>query len=346
MSASPMSSLAAAGAVMLAACGGSAHPAAAPAQSRPPPLADARLRPPPPVARGTYQLISTFGVTAEAPLPGTAMEGLTTLRGFSTAPGHTLLALADTLGVPAVETLRKALPTSLERRIESRLDAEIAKATLDGVPVTEVAGDLAALGARVLTRFAIESTLTLGQGRASHRLAFLDLSPAGIAQRVPLGTLPGDVISATADATADADGTLGLGDHGFALAYGAYAWRALEAEFTARHGGAIRPTLGAAVGCAQIATRVAGTCRAGVCIGHAAELTQICERGLDEVIERARAKFLAYHLDALHLAAGTATPIDADADGAATGMATGVWTAEINASQGLRRVPATFTATR
>lgn len=84
----------------------------------------------------------------------------------------------------------------------------------------------------------------------------------------------------------------------------------------------------------------------GVCVGHTAELTEICERGLDEVVERAHAKFLAYRFDALHLAAGTATLVDADADRTADALTAGRWTTEINAGQGLRAVPATFTATR
>jgi hypothetical protein len=50
--------------------------------------------------------------------------------------------------------------------------------------------------------------------------------------------------------------------------------------------------------------------------------------------------------DALHLAAGSATLVDADHDGAVEALAAGVWDAEINAGMGLRHVPATFTATK
>ena len=84
----------------------------------------------------------------------------------------------------------------------------------------------------------------------------------------------------------------------------------------------------------------------GVCVGHRAELTEICERGLDEVVARAQAKVEAVRFDAIHLASGTATLVDTDGDGRGERLDAGVWAAEIDVSQGLRSVPATFTATR
>ena len=77
----------------------------------------------------------------------------------------------------------------------------------------------------------------------------------------------------------------------------------------------------------------------GVCVGHAAELTEICEAGLDEVVGRIHDKFSALRFDAIHFAAGSATITSG-------GLTNGVWTAEINAGQGLRHVPATFAATK
>jgi hypothetical protein len=140
--------------------------------------------------------------------------------------------------------------------------------------------------------------------------------------------------------TAKSDkGTLTLGDQTFGLAYGEYAWQAIEAACTAEYGQGIRATLGAAVNCPSLANTVANKCVWGVCVGHAAELTSICERGLDEVVERVHAKFQGMKFDAIHFAAGTAKI-------SSTGLTGGVWTAEINAGQGLRAVPATFTATK
>jgi hypothetical protein len=114
---------------------------------------------------------------------------------------------------------------------------------------------------------------------------------------------------------------------------------------TTRFGAPPRTLLGDAVNCPAIAEVVANKCVLGACVGHRAELTEICERGLDEVIATARRKVEALRFDAIHLARGTATLVDADHDGRADRLTDGVWTAEIDASQGLRAVPATF-ATR
>src|SRR5262249_50447168 len=80
-----------------------------------------------PTANGTYQVRSQYDVTAEAVLPEPAFEMVGTLRSFSTAPAHTLLDLAEDAGVPAVETIRDALPSSLESRLEGWIDEQIAK---------------------------------------------------------------------------------------------------------------------------------------------------------------------------------------------------------------------------
>jgi hypothetical protein len=109
--------------------------------------------------------------------------------------------------------------------------------------------------------------------------------------------------------------------------------------------GDVRGMLGQAINCPSLANTIASKCVLGVCVGHASELTTICEAGLDEIVDRVHAKVAALRLDALHLAQGSATLVDANHDGVAEALASGIWTAEINAGQGLRHVPATF-ATR
>ena len=73
---------------------------------------------------------------------------------------------------------------------------------------------------------------------------------------------------------------------------------------------------------------------------------ELCERGLDEVVGLARDKFEAQRFDAIRLDAGTATLAGLAADGTAARLEGGVWTAEIDAGQGLRHAPATFTGAR
>jgi hypothetical protein len=291
------------------------------------------------VASGTYQVRSQIDLTVEAVLPAPAEELVVTLRDFSVHPGHTLIDLADQAGVPAVSELRSLLPDVLESRLDGWLDDEIGKLRIDGVPVTQLAAQAAALAETALTQLELDSELDGGQ--ATHRLTAIDFTPAGLAARLALAP----EISAVAPMTSRA-GQLSIGDHRFGLAYGAYLWRAVDAEIAAQFGGGIRATLGSAVDCPRLAQTIANKCVLGVCVGHASQLTELCERGLDEVVGIAQDKIADLRFDVLHFAAGSARLVDTSGDGVADALAGGVWTAEINAGQGLRHTPATFTATR
>ena len=291
-----------------------------------------------PSATGTYKVDSRIDITVEALLPQSIADMVVTARDFSVNPAQTMFDLAEDAGVPAVGTLREYLPEYLENKVEGWLNAEINKLTINGVPVTQVAASFVALAETSLTNVSLKSEMTVANGMATHELTELDLSPTGIDQQFDLGALPGDAVVQTTTAKSD-KGTLTLGEQTFGLAYGEYAWQAIESACTAEYGQGIRATLGAAVNCPSIAATVASKCMWGVCVGHATELTAICERGLDEVVERVHAKFAATRFDAIHFSAGTATI-------SSTGLTGGVWTAQINAGMGLRTVPATFTATK
>ncbi|MEO8698430.1 MAG: hypothetical protein ABI867_00265 [Kofleriaceae bacterium] len=279
---------------------------------------------------GTYRVYSQYDLTVEAVLPEPAYETVVALRDFSTDPGETLLDLAEAAGVPGVATLRDALPSVLESKLEGFID--------DQIPgeVTQLAADLAALGEIALTEFAIDSELVIDGDRATHRLTAIELS--ALDQTLALDALPASVTTQTA--TAELAGTrLTVGDHAYGLPFGEYAWRALETACEAQFGAKPRALLGARVNCPAVAAAVATKCVLGQCIGHRTELTAICERGLDEVVGIVQRKIEAIRFDAIHLGRGTATATG-------TRLDDGVWTAEINAGQGLRHVPATFTAAR
>ncbi len=297
------------------------------------------------VARGAYQVRTMYDVTVSAVLPEPAYQVVETLHDFSAAPAHTLIDLAEAAGVPAVSEIRAALPDSLESKLEGWIDDQIEAVTINGVPVTQVAGQIAALGETALTRFAVDSTLDVQGARATHRLRTLDFTPAGLDAKLAVGALPGDIVEAEVTA-ACTEGALALGDHRFGLPYGRYAWQAFESVVTAQYGGGVRELLGAAVSCPAVATAVANKCVLGLCVGHYPELLELCERGLDEVVGLARGKMEALRFDAIRLEAGAATLADVAADGTAARLDGGVWTAQIDASQGLRPVPATFTAAR
>jgi hypothetical protein len=298
-----------------------------------------------PVASGAYHMRSTIDLTVEVLLPQMAADAVVTLRDFSMNPAQTLLDLAAELGVPAVQEIRDDLPDYVEDKLEGWINGEINKLMIDGVPVPQVAGNIAALAETALTQFALDSELTIDGSSATHTLTAIDLKPAGLDVRVEIATLPADIISATATCSSS-KGTLSLGDHAYALQYGEYMWTAINQAVTAKYGSDVRGVIGNAVNCPALAHTIAAKCYWGYCVGHETQLIEICNAGVDEMVERVHDKFSEMRFDAIHLAAGTATVVDANHDGTAEALTGGVWTAEINAGMGLRHAPATFSATK
>ena len=107
-----------------------------------------------PAAQGGYQVTSNVEITIEALLPEPAANLVETLRTFSTNPGQALFDAAEDAGVPAVGTIRSALPSVLEDKLEGWINAEVAKLTADGIPVTQLAANLVAYAETTLTTIA------------------------------------------------------------------------------------------------------------------------------------------------------------------------------------------------
>lgn len=301
---------------------------------------------PVPARTGPYQLVTTVDFTIEAILPPQIEEVVVTLRQFSTNPAEALLDLAERRGVPAVGILRAALPDLLENELEQWINNEIEKLKIAGRPITEYAGEIAMLAEIALTQFAVDSELEIGEGGGTHRLTGLDLRPAGLDFRLPIGGLAADVLTQKPDITVGDRGALGLGDQHFGLAYGEYAWQGIEAASKLVFGGGVRETLGSVINCPALAKTISDKCLLGVCVGHETELRAICDGGLDAVVGFAHDKLAAMRLDVLHFAQGTARLVDDDGDGVGDRIADGVWQAELNLGLGLRHAPATFTGTR
>ncbi|HEX7843332.1 MAG TPA: hypothetical protein VF469_37930 [Kofleriaceae bacterium] len=298
------------------------------------------------VAAGVYQVVSRVDLTVEAVLPEQAEQAVSTLRALSDNPARALLATADEAGVPAIAELYGALPGPVADQLEGWINDEIARVQIDGMPVSSYAGQIAALADTTLTHFALDSELTITAGSASHRLTALDLSPTGVPVTLPIGGLAGELLTQDTTAALGGRGALTLGEQHFGLDYGAYVWEGIEAASRARFGGGIREVLGAVIGCPRLARNVAGHCVLGVCVGHEAELTEICEGGLDATCDLAHDRIADFRIEVLHLAGGAAVLVDDDRDGIADRMTGGTWQAELDLGQGLRHAPATFTAAR
>jgi hypothetical protein len=301
---------------------------------------------PVPARTGPYQLVNRVDFTVEAVLPAQAELVVSTLRALSTNPAHALITIADQAGVPAVGVLYSLIPGVIKDRLEGWINDEIAKVKINGKPITEYAGQVAALADTALTHFAVDSELTVHGETATHRITGLDLSPAGLAVKLPISGLAGDLLTQEPDLVIADAGALMLGDQHFGLNYGEYAWQGVEAASRALFGDGVRASLGHAINCPTIARNVAGKCVLNVCVGHEAELTSICEGGLDAIVNFAHDRMAAMRLEALHLAAGQATLVDDDGDGVGDRITGGAWQAELNLGLGLRHTPATFTGTR
>jgi len=284
-----------------------------------------------PVATGAYNVHSTIDLTPELVLPEPAEMLVLTLRDFSTNPAHAMIQLAADAGVPAIDDL----PSYVQDKLEGWINAEIAKVTVNGTPITQVAGSIAGLAETSLSTLDLDSQLDTTAN--THTLTHVNL---------PVLDASFDLTVAQPATCSSNDGALAIGDHTYGLAYGEYIWTALNDKMIADYGYDLRGALGAAVNCPSLAHTIANKCVLSVCVGHETQLKNICEAGLDEVAGRVHDKLAAMRFDALHFIAGQATLVDADHDGAAEALATGTWTAELNAGQGLRHVPATFTGER
>src|ERR1041384_503247 len=106
-----------------------------------------------------YALVNRIDFTVEAILPAQAERVVSTLRELSTNPAHALITIADEAGVPAVAKLYSLIPGPIKDRLEGWINDEIAKLRINGKPITEYAGQLAALADTALTPFAVDSEL-------------------------------------------------------------------------------------------------------------------------------------------------------------------------------------------
>ncbi len=290
--------------------------------------------------RGTYEVTTTFDLTAASVAPAPANEALTTLTQLRDDPAGLMFDLLDAAGVPLVEELRNALPGFVEDQLEDWIDAALAGAG--------IAGEIDFILARsqtVLTSVDLVTILDMpppderGFAVAKHMVTELHWQPVdGADTSVPLG----DTIGTSVEVWVDSDGDrteMVFGEQGFGLPYGDYAWEALEAQVKERTGRDIRDQLSVVADCAGMAASVADQCILGQCVGHEAELTEICEMGLDAAVDLIEEQVSSYRFDAVSLHSGAAAVTPA-------GFPKGIWDAEIDAGMGARPVPARFTATR
>lgn len=312
---------------------------------------------------GNYRVTSQFEVPATVAAPGPLGESLALLHDLSTHPAGALLDLAEAAGTPALGTLRLALPSTLEDRLEGWMNGYLSSATVNGVSPRDRIAALDAQVRSVLLSWELRSSLRLpSSGAGTHAPVALAFSVATQPIVVPVSaTAPVTAgTGVTATVTWPAGGgspAVAVGPHAMGVPFGKYALTGLDWLLLREYGTAdVAGTLDALVDCAGLAASVAGRCvdvgLAEICVGHASELRTICEAGLAEAATRLEERILAIDFEAIAFASGTAT-VQGVASGAvsgtatATGLSAGRWSSTIDLGQSPEPEPATtsdFTA--
>ncbi|HEY7371830.1 MAG TPA: hypothetical protein VIF57_06595 [Polyangia bacterium] len=325
-----------------------------------PPPADLRVD-------GSYEIVSTYDLTAGAVLPEPVATYAQEIVGLRKDPAGTMFKLLDDAGVPLASDLLDALPGPVADELKSAINDFFAA---DVYGNARVSGELDALTAAletVLARPDVVSQLSLaapdatGATTATHRLEELryHLNDGATEIAVPIATPAGEPMvltletSATARVTAGTSGEdahLQIGDHAFGLPYGDYVLAALDQAMQRRYGSDLRGALGALVDCDAMAASVAGKCVLGACIGHQTTLSALCNDGLDLAYQEMTDRIRALRFDALRQS-GQAQMWDAAVPGGAGDqrvdrLAAGSWAASIDFGMGPRNVAATFTGAR
>jgi hypothetical protein len=292
--------------------------------------------PPPPGPAEVYHLTSELDVSASTVLPEPLYNAVQLMRAFATSPGETLLDAAELAGVPAIDEIRSALPDVLESRLVGWIDDR-----LEGTVFVTASGRIADLAEMALGKVELGSTLDLAAG--VHALDTIAIEAAGHRVEMTVESPTGDVLGLAADVeTVQSGAAIAIGEHRFGLRVGTVAWAAITDAFTAEFGGEPTTVISAAVDCPGIAHYIANKCVLGQCVGHEAQLLEVCEGAVGYAVDKIRDRVLAYDFDAVIFHSGAATGTDADGDLVYEALA-GTWSAELDLGAGPRPVPATFT---
>lgn len=286
-----------------------------------------------PYAAHTQTAAPSSALTAKA----TALSA--PLRQFAQTPGHSLLTLAAQAAPEELATL-DALSSTLRSRLDGWIDTEIDKVAVDGMRARAVAGELADFAEASVTHWALESTLSFTPTKTTHTLNALNFRLAGLDIVVPVGGLGGDAAVQKVSLTVGEGGALTFGEHTFKVEFGAHAWHGINLAMEQQTGAGVDAALSASANCKALGQAVSLHCYSGACVGHASELSSLCERSLAALTQQVGASVSAVDISAIRLTGGTAHLIDDNGDGLANRIDTGVWTPDAALGIG----GATFTA--
>ncbi len=317
---------------------------------------------------GRYELSTHVDLTGAGILPDLANHTFSALSQLAETPAHAILSLLEAAQVPIVSTVLALIPDVLLGYFEGWIDAYVFARLYEGVPVAEQLVGLVDDLASLVTRFEIVTELELGtpgdtgDAAAGHRLVGVAFTLGGQRWLTPVPPALADVVSAP-DLTCNAvhifesspaveNGRLDVGDHDFGLPLGTLALATLDQALAERFGVPdLRGALGLLVDCSALAQTVASSCLNLICVGHQAELLELCDASLDLVAAQVEERVRALDFRALHFARGEARMWDAASEGGALDgridrLDRGTWDLGLNVGAGEHPVSATFVGHR
>lgn len=294
--------------------------------------------PPPSHPASAYHVTTDLDVSATTILPEPLYDAVEVMRTFATSPGEGILDAAELAGVPAVDTLRDALPDVLESQLTGWIDDRLA-----GTAFTQRVGQIVDLADTAFAQVELGSTLDVDAG--THALDTIAAEVGGYRAELAVEAPSSDVLALTADVdvTQDAARHVTISSHAFGVHAGTAAWTALTGAVEAQYGADLTTVVSTAVDCPGLAHAIATKCVLGQCVGHESLLLSICTGAVDYAIDSVHDQFTGVDFDAVMFDSGQGTATDADADGTFETI-TGTWSAQLDLGAGPRAVPATFTA--
>lgn len=290
-----------------------------------------------------YAVASRIDFTVNGAVPMQVTDATASLRTFAQNPGRTLLTMADQTTVQGVKA---EIGTTLSANLETYLNTEIDKARIATKTLRQLATDVVAITETSLTRFYLDSSLSMTPTKTTHSLTDLNFRPLSVDIVVPIGGLAADELMQHPTLTVAAAGAITLGDQVFGLAFGKHAWSGINLASTTMYGGAVQTVFASGINCSGLAMAVAAKCTSTACVGHEGQLRAICEGATAAVVGQLQQRVLAIEIDEFRFIAGTARLVDDNNDGLADRILEGTWDGELDLGTGLRRTPATFTATK
>lgn len=320
---------------ILAATGCAAsRPAADPAAAR---LSIPRVAPPiraalvPPT---DFTLTTVIDLTAHGLMPQPLAALADFAQAFAASPGHAVVQAAAAAKLPVLSTLVAKLPRSFEKRLAALFDRAMADNNSAAIVQSEAAA-IAELAAQVLGTIELESQLNSVAGR--HTAARVAAVVRGERVAVPVAVFEKIGGSSAVQVTVN-NSVVQVGEHRLGIRLGSTLWSLVEAASVKQTGFTPAQRISRALACVDVATRVAATCIAKVCVGHAAALQEVCEAGGQAAIVKVQAQFATLDYDAFAFRRGEAT-----LDGINATQVHGAWELQLDVGTGPHQARATFT---